>query len=138
MITLDSTLFIQLANFLITLVALNFLLIKPVRQQIAARNALTSGYLSEVEKFNTEAAAKVSAYETAVAGARSKAALARDAIKAEGQTQEQAVIQAAHAEAQAYLLSSKKQVAADAAAAMTTLLSQVNVYAAKAVDRILE
>ena len=137
MISLDSTLFIQMANFLITLVVLNFLLIKPVRQQIAARSALTSGYLSDIEKFNAEAAAKVSAYETSLADARAKASLARDGLKAEGQAQEQSMLQSAHAEAQAYLQASKKQVAADAKAAMDTLLSQVNVYAAKAVDKIL-
>ena len=137
MISLDSTLFIQMANFLITLVVLNIILIKPVRQQIAARSALTSGYLSDIEKFNAEAAAKVSAYETALADARAKASLARDNLKAEGQTQEQSMLQSAHAEAQAYLQASKKQVAADAKAAMNTLLSQVNVYAAKAVDKIL-
>ena len=137
MISLDSTLFIQMANFLITLVVLNFLLIKPVRQQIAARSALTSGYLSDIEKFNAEAAAKVSAYETSLADARAKASLARDGLKAEWQAQEQSMLQSAHAEAQAYLQASKKQVAADAKAAMNTLLSQVNVYAAKAVDKIL-
>ena len=137
MISLDSTLFIQMANFLITLVVLNFLLIKPVRQQIAARSALTSGSLSDIEKFNAEAAAKVSAYETSLADARAKASLARDGLKAEGQAQEQSMLQSAHAEAQAYLQASKKQVAADAKAAMNTLLSQVNVYAAKAVDKIL-
>ena len=137
MISLDSTLFIQMANFLITLVVLNFLLIKPVRQQIAARSALTSGYLSDIEKFNAEAAAKVSAYEASLADARAKASLARDGLKAEGLAQEQSMLQSAHAEAQAYLQASKKQVAADAKAAMNTLLSQVNVYAAKAVDKIL-
>mgnify|MGYP003592716123 CR=1 FL=1 len=137
MIDLDVTLFIQLANFLFTLVVLNFLLIRPVRQQIAARSALTSGYLSDIEKFNAEAAMKVSAYELSLAEARAKASLTRDALRAEGQTQEQALIQTAQSEAQAYLQSSKAQVAADAKAAMNTLLSQVNVYAAKAVDKIL-
>ena len=47
------------------------------------------------------------------------------------------MIQAAHSEAQTYLHSAKEQTAADAKAAMKTLLSQVNVYAAKAVDKIL-
>ena len=137
MINLDGTLFIQLANFLITLVVLNFLLIGPVRRQIAARSALTSGYLSDIEKFNADAATKVSTYESALADARTKASVARDALKAEGQAQEQAMVQAAHSEAQTYLRSSKEQTAADAKAAMKTLLSQVNVYAAKAVDKIL-
>ena len=137
MINLDRTLFIQLVNFLITLVVLNFLLIKPVRQQIAARNALTSGYLSDIEKFTANSAAKISSYENALAEARAKASLARDALKAEGHTKEQAMLQAARTEAQAYLASNKKQATADASAAMNTLRSQVNVYAAKALSKIL-
>ncbi|MDR2489330.1 MAG: ATP synthase F0 subunit B [Desulfovibrio sp.] len=137
MIDLDKTLLIQLANFLVTLVALNFLLIKPVRQQIADRNALTADCLADIEKCNAEAAAKVSAYENAVSEARSKASLARDALKAEGQTQEQATIHAAQAEAQRYLNSAKKQIAEDTHKATAALLSQVNAYAAKALDKIL-
>lgn len=137
MIRLDATLFIQLANFLITLVVLNFLLIKPVRQQMSARSALTSGYLSDIEKFNADAAAKISSYEDALTEARARASMARDALKAEGQAREQAMLQAARAEAQAFLQSSKKQVAAESDAAMTALLSKVNAYAAKAADKIL-
>ena len=137
MISLDSTLFIQLANFLITLVALNIFLITPVRQQIAARSALTSGYISDIERFSADASTRVHSYELSLAEARAKATLARDALKAEGQAKEQAIIQDAHSSAQAYLQSSKAQIAADAKAATKTLLSQVDSYAAKAVDKIL-
>ena len=137
LITLDSTLFIQLINFLITLVVLNFLLIKPVRQQIAARGALTSGYLSDIEKFNADAAAKISSYESALAEARAKASMARDTLKAEGHAKEQVMLQAAHSEAHNYLQSSKKQIAADVKVAMQALLLQVDAYAVKTMDKIL-
>jgi F-type H+-transporting ATPase subunit b len=137
MIEVNATLLIQLANFLITLVALNYLLIKPVREHLAARSALTSGYLSDIEKFNAEAAAKISDYESSLAAARGTAAHARDAIKAEGLAQEQTLLQAAHADAQAYLQTAKERLAADAEAATRSLRSQVNTYAAKAVARIL-
>ena len=137
MIDIDFTLFIQLVNFLITMVVLNFLLIKPVREQISARGALTSGYVSDIEKFSAEASAKVSSYEASLAEARAKASVARDALKAEGQAQEQALLQTAQAETQAFLRSSKEKTAKQAEAAKNALLSQVDTYAAKAAAKIL-
>lgn len=137
MINLDHTLVIQLVNFLITIVVLNYLLIKPVRNQIAARKDLTAGYANEVEKFTAEASAKISNYESALADARAQAALSREALKAEGAATEQKLVQAAQADAQAYLQSSREQVSKDAKAAMDSLLSQVNDFASKAMSKIL-
>ncbi len=137
MIDLDVTLFIQLANFLLTLVVLNFLLIKPVREQIASRNALTADYAASIDQFTSIASEKLSGYEAALAEARSGAAQAREAIKAQGSAKEQELLQNAHSDAQAYLLSSREQTARDAQAAMKTLLSQVNGLAAKAISKIL-
>ncbi len=137
MIDLNITLFIQLANFLVTVVVLNYLLIKPIRNQIAARKELTAGYADAIEKFTAEAAAKLSNYEQALSGARAEAALAREALKAEGVAQEQKTVQAAHSQAQAYLLSSREQVAKEARTAMDILLSQVNTLAEKAMSKIL-
>ena len=137
MIDLDATLFIQLANFLITLVVLNYLLIKPVRERIASRKALTSGYEADIEKFSTAAAEKISGYEAALAEARAQASKNREGIKAQGMAREQELIQAAHTDAQAYLHSSREETAREAQAAMKTLLSQVNDLAAKAMSKIL-
>jgi len=137
MIELDVTLFIQLANFLITLVVLNYLLIKPVRQQIAARNALTSGYAADIEAFSSTASEKLSGYEAALAEARVLASQARENIRSQGTVREQEILHAAHAEAHAYLQSSREETAKEVRAAMKTLLSQVDGLAAKAASKIL-
>jgi len=137
MIRLDWTIFIQMANFLITLVVLNYLLIKPVREQIAARKALTSGYAADIEAFSSKASEKLSGYEAALAEARVQAGDARENIKAQGAAQEQEILHAAHTDAHAYLQSSRAQTAKEVQAAMKTLLSQVNDLAAKAGPRIL-
>jgi F-type H+-transporting ATPase subunit b len=137
MIDLDVTLFIQLANFLITLVVLNYLLISPVRQQIAERNAFTSGYAADIEKFSSAATEKLSRYEAALREARTQAGQAREAIKAQGAAREQELLHAAHAEALAYLQSSREETAKETQAVMKTLLSQVNDLAAKAMSKIL-
>jgi F-type H+-transporting ATPase subunit b len=137
MMNLDHTLLIQLVNFLIAMVVLNWVLIKPVRNQIAARKAIVAGYEESIDKFTADAAAKISNYESSLAEARTQASLAREALKAEGAVAEQNLVRAAHDEAQAYLQTSREQVAKDAKAATDALLSQVNVFAAKAMNKIL-
>jgi len=137
MISLDVTMFIQMANFLITLVVLNYLLVKPVREQIAARKALTSGYAADIEAFSSKASEKLSGYEAALADARAQAGQARESIKAQGTAQEQEILQAAHADAHDYLQSSRAETAKEVQAAMKTLLAQVNDLAAKAASKIL-
>ena len=137
MIEFDVTLFIQLANFLITLVALNYLLIKPIRQQIAARNALTSSYAADIEAFTSKASEKLSGYEAALAEVRAQAGQAREAIKSQGRAREREILHAANAEAHAYLHTSRAKAVKEVQAAMKTLLSQVNDLAAKAASKIL-
>ncbi len=137
MISLDFTFFIQLANLVITILVLNVLLIKPVRDQISTRTALTSGYAAQVEQFTKEASEKLSSYEKALATARVEATAAREALKAEGKAQEQSLFAATQADAQAFVQSAKVKTAADAMAAMDSLLAKVDTFAAKASAKIL-
>jgi F-type H+-transporting ATPase subunit b len=137
-ISLDITVFIQLANFLITIVVLNILLIRPVRRQIAERAELTAGYVAEIERFNKEAEDRLSAYEGAQAEARARAVAARERLKAEGRAGELEILGRAQAEARDFLLSSREDVARQSKAAMQTLEKQVSAFAAGAVARILD
>ena len=137
MINLDHTIFIQLVNLLITLVVLNFLLIRPVRKQIAERNTLVQTQSGHIAEFTSQAAAKLSMYEKSLSEARSQATLVRDALKAEGNVREHELLQAAQNEAQAYLQSSREEVAKDVKTAMNTLQSQVNDFVGKAIVKIL-
>jgi F-type H+-transporting ATPase subunit b len=136
-ISLDSTVFIQLANFLITIVVLNILLIRPVRRQIAERAGLTAGYVAEIERFNGEAEARLSAYESAQAEARSQAVALREKLKADGRAREREILDAAQAEARAFLLASREDVARQSKAAMQTMGKQVDAFAAGAAAKIL-
>jgi len=137
MINLDATVFIQMVNFLITLMVLNYLLIKPVREQIAARKALTSGYAADIEAFSAKASEKLSGYEAALTEARTQAGHIREKIKAQGAAQEQEILLAAHADAHAYVQSSRAKTAKEVQAAMKALLAQVNDLADKAASKIL-
>lgn len=138
MIDLDYTIVIQLVNFLVTIIVLNFVLIKPVRTQIAARNSLIENYTSEVEGFTAEAGEKLDSYEKALAKARSDAAVVRDGLKGEGLEAEQAIIAKAHGMTQEYLRSSREETQKSAQKAMTQLSAQVDEFARQAMSRILK
>lgn len=138
MISIDPVILgIQLVNFIVTIIVLNYLLIRPVRAQIAARNSLIGGYAAQVEQFTTDAAKKLSDYEAALAAARTDATTAREALKAEGQAREQSLLAEAQADAQSFIQKEKIRTATDAKAAMDSLLAQVDVFAGKAVAKIL-
>ena len=137
MIEINSTIFIQLANFLITIVALNYLLIKPVREQIASRKALTEGYLGDVEHFTALAKEKISSYESSLDVARQEATVQRDALKDAGRQHEQTVLADAQAEAQEYIRQSRENVAKQVKAAYADLQKLVPGYADQVVSKII-
>ena len=135
-IAVDETIFIQLANFLITVVVLNYLLIKPVRRQIAARREFALAHTSAIEAFSSEADAKITAYESALSEARAAAAAAREQLKNEGHVKEQEILGAAQTNAQNFLRASREDVSRETKAAMNTLMGQIDGYAAKAASKI--
>ncbi|MDR2076069.1 MAG: hypothetical protein LBP61_03940 [Desulfovibrio sp.] len=136
-IALDSTLFIQLANFLITVVVLNILLIRPVRRKIAERAELTAGCVAEIEGFNTEAEARLAGYENAQAEARLQAFAARESLKAEGRARELEILGAAQAEARDFLLASREEIGRQSQEALRALEDRVQVFAAAAAAKML-
>ncbi|MDR2125018.1 MAG: hypothetical protein LBP38_08600 [Desulfovibrio sp.] len=138
MISLDHSLFIQLLNFLIAVVVLNFLLIKPVRRQLAGRKTLTEQLVNETEAFVGRAADKLRGYETALAEARAAAVQARDAIKAESEAQQRETIGKANDSAAAFLTSSRRLCAAECKTAAATLLAGADGYAELVVRNILD
>ena len=135
-IAVDVTIFIQLANFLITVVVLNFLLIKPVRKQIASRREFALAHTDAIDAFTSDADTKIAAYESALAEARGTAAAAREQLKSEGHAKEQEILGAAQTDAQAFLRSSREEVSRETKAAMKTLTGQIDGFAAKAASKI--
>lgn len=137
MIDFDVTILIQLVNFLVTLVVLNVLLVRPIRGIIQQRADKVSGLVSDTESFLSGAEGKLSNYETALSEARAAANVAREAQKAEGFAREQELVADATKEAQAILQASREQLAKDVSSAMDTLKGQVNVFSDKAAAKLL-
>lgn len=138
MVDLNITLLIQIVNFTIALIVLNYLLIRPIRAILRQRRELVNGLVSEAGKFNKEAASRIKKYEAELDAARTLAAEQREAIKLQGIESEQSILEGAQNEAQNFLQKSRKEVEQEAAAAMDALRGQVNAMAGKVVARVLE
>ena len=77
MVDLNITLWIQLANFLVTLVVLNYLLISPIRKIIRKRKDNVEGLIGEIEAFTAEKQQLLDAAVRADAGVTRRALQAK-------------------------------------------------------------
>ncbi|MDL2306796.1 ATP synthase F0 subunit B [Desulfovibrio sp. OttesenSCG-928-C06] len=136
-VDLDITFLIQLANFLIAMVVLNFVLVKPIRKIMKERRDMVAGLARDSESFNSTAEARLNNYEAELDEARTKANAQKEQIRQQGLETEHGILESAQSEAQHILQKSRKDVAADMEAAMQALRGQVNGMAERAVARIL-
>lgn len=137
MIDLDSSLVIQFINFVITLVVLNLLLIRPVREIIRKRAEKMSGLLSGAESFAARAEEKLAGYQKSLDETRAAGTEARNSLREQGVVQEKQILEAAGVEAAATLGEAKDRSAREAAAARDSLRAQVDSLARRVADKVL-
>ncbi|WP_027721830.1 ATP synthase F0 subunit B [Maridesulfovibrio zosterae] len=137
MIDLDISFFIQLANFIITLLVLNLLMFRPIREIIRRRAELMSDQLSKVENFTQQADIKVKDYEAALDGARKQGMDIRNDFKEQGASHEHTLLSEAGKVAAATMKAARVEVASDKGAAMKVLGSEVEAFAQKVTAKVL-
>ncbi|WP_320171923.1 ATP synthase F0 subunit B [Maridesulfovibrio sp.] len=137
MIDLDISFFIQLANFIITLLVLNLIMFRPIREIIRKRAELMSDQLAKVENFTSLADTKVKDYEAALDSARKEGMDIRNNFKEQGAAQEQTLINEAGKVAAATMKEARAEVAAEKNAAMDVLGGEVEAFAQKVTAKVL-
>ena len=137
MIMPDNTFFVQLVNFIITILLLNVLLYKPIRGIIKKRNELMAKQTADIDEFTRTAEGKLSEYEATLDGARKEANEIRAGFKDQGTAEEQGILSAAGEDASATIKAAKAEVADQAAGAKQQLAGEVDKYAKQVTDKIL-
>lgn len=137
MIDLDITFFIQFVNFVVTLVVLNFLLIRPIREIIKKRNDRMAGYLEDAEGFTSSAEEKLKNYSAALDEARRSGVEVRNGLRETGAAEEKSILEAANAKAASALKAERDAIAADIKSCMDDLKGQVDGMAGKVVAKVL-
>lgn len=126
MLDLNITLVFQLINFFIAIFFLNWLLIRPVRENIRKRNDLMDGLASEADKFHQEAVARLEAYEAELAKARKEAGLTREEGKNAGLAELEAIIGTAQQSAKDLLEQNRATLASQADQALSELRNGID------------
>jgi F-type H+-transporting ATPase subunit b len=128
---------IQFGNFLLTLLFLNYILIRPIRRLLREREDNMSKLLAEADDFAQKADARLTKYEEALALARAEATEQRSALKAEGLAEEVRMMETAAGEAHKVLLSAREEIDKEAKQAMSEFNLKVDELARQAATRIL-
>lgn len=137
MIDLDYSFLIQLANFLITLLVLNFLMFGPIREIIKRRAELMNGQMGKIEQFTDQADSKMKGYEKALEEARRAGMDVRNDLKEQGQQEEQTILSEAGKVAASTMKEARDEISAEKGEAMKVLDGQVDEFAQKVTAKVL-
>lgn len=137
MIDLDITFFIQFVNFCITLVVLNILLVRPIREIIKKRNDRMASYMEEAENFNGSAEEKLKNYSAALDEARAKGVQERNKFREEGQAEEKQILSEVSSEVSVKLADERKTIESEIQSTMDSLKGKVDGLGDRMVEKVI-
>jgi len=137
MLDINITALIQVVNFFIAVIFLNYLLIGPVRNILRQRKAKMDGMLASTEAFVGAASEQLAGYQNSLSRARQEAALERAAARSDALGAQQALVTEAGKRAQDQIAQAKESLLAEMQSARNALSKQVQPLAAKAVSKML-
>lgn len=125
MVDINYTLLVQLANFLVLIVVLNVLLLKPVLKHLAERDNKISTSHDEAKANAQRAEDLMAEFEAELGEARIKANQVYNGLQQEGASAQRASMNAAKAQAQEMIDKAKAEIEKDAARAREILKSEM-------------
>ena len=137
MINLDITFFIQIVNFLLLMLVLNFLLYKPLRKILADRAAEIAGGHAKAVEVDRDVQEKMAQYEARLLEAKSKANEERGILKKAALADEAVILDKARSEAGDSVNAIKKKVAKETIDARAFLREQIQSLSLEISEKVL-
>ncbi len=137
MVELNYTVWIQMANFLLLIFILNFLLYKPVLKIIEKRNKKIEESNEEVMSLDETIERKISEYEEKIRQARAAAAAQRDEIEEEGTEQGEVITGKVRDEISKKMEAFKVNMQKEVDEAMDVLRDQTRTIAGEISEKVL-
>ena len=134
---LDSTVFVQLAIFILAALVLSRFLFRPYLEVRAARGAGIEGAKEEARRMGEEAEARLVEYQQSLAQARSKAGGERGKLQGDAVKRDNEITEAARVATQASLEQARARLDADAKAARAQLEPRAQEIAKSIAKKIL-
>lgn len=137
MISVDGSLFIQIANFLILIWALNILVYKPIRKILLQRREKVSGTQESIAAYQQEAMDQDQAYLKGVRSARVEGLKKKEAFIDEAGAEEKKILAKINEKAQSDLAAIRAKVASDAETVRAALSKEIDSFAEAISQKIL-
>ena len=124
MVDINITLLIQLINFIVLLIALNYILFKPIRAIMAERAQTISGAFTDAKTAQERMQALLEQYNSSLAEAKQKAAAAYGTLYQQGLDSQRDMISAERSKASELLDKARAEITAASASARTELRTE--------------
>jgi F-type H+-transporting ATPase subunit b len=137
MVEINASLFIQIANFLILIWALNRFLYKPIRLILSQRKIRISGLEEGIKQTEVDMVKKDQALKLGLKEARENGMKARDAFENDARQEEMKLIEKINERARADLAEIRDKVSKETQAARQILQKEIDGYADQISRKIL-
>ncbi len=124
MIDIDKTLLIQIINFLVLLIALNFILFKPIRKVMQEREQGISAAFGDAKAAQDRMQGLMESYNTSLAEAKQKATTSFNTMYQQGLDAQRDMIAAERAKAGEALDKARAEIASASTAARADLRNE--------------
>jgi F-type H+-transporting ATPase subunit b len=137
MISIDGSLFIQIANFLVLIWILNIVVYRPIRKILIERKEKIGGLEKGIETRLKDAQEKDEEFSRGIREARAQGLKEKDVLLDEAAAEEKQIIAKINEKAQADLAAVRSQIEKDIDAVRSSLRSQVDDFARAIGQKIL-
>ena len=137
LISIDSSLLIQIVNFLFLIWALNVILYKPIRNILKKRKAHVTDLEEGVKTATSDAEEKETAFDKGIRAARNDGVEQKKAMLEEAAQEEMAIVEKINSKAQADLAEVKAKIAEEADSVRESLQAELDTFASAIGQKIL-
>ena len=137
MLSIDGTLILQIANFLVLLVVMNIILYKPIRGMLAKRDEEMASRQKMIDDYQGRVKDNEEAIESGMVSARKEGYQEKESLKVLGQEDEKGVLQEAGAAVERKLTAAKQEIETKITAARETLESEISGFSNELAEKIL-
>lgn len=124
MVDINISLLIQIGNFIVLLVALHFILFKPIRSIMQERSQTIGGAFTDAKTAQEKMQSLLERYNASLAEAKQKAAASYNTLYQQGLDAQRDMIAAERTKASDLLDKARAEIAATATAARTDLRNE--------------
>jgi F-type H+-transporting ATPase subunit b len=137
MINIDGSLFIQIANFLLIMILLNYVLYRPIRGIVKERRAKFEAFESNIGDLTERADGRVKEIETKLVEAKREGFSRKDEIKGTGVEEEKKIIEAASTQAEAEVQKVQDQIKGEITQARDQLKAEIDMFSKELAEKVL-